>query len=57
MQAPNTNWIRVVENLDYEGFYCPSEEAFSFFMSVYKYACQVYFCNMYMDAFKSICLK
>ncbi|KAJ4727200.1 putative Ccr4-not transcription complex [Melia azedarach] len=38
--APNTNWIRVVENLDYEGFYCPSEEAFSFFMSVYKYACQ-----------------
>lgn len=42
MQAPNTNWIRVVENLDYEGFYIPTEEAFSFFMSVYKYACQVY---------------
>ncbi|KDO85661.1 hypothetical protein CISIN_1g0000722mg, partial [Citrus sinensis] len=38
--APNTNWIRVVENLDYEGFYIPTEEAFSFFMSVYKYACQ-----------------
>ncbi|KAK2650679.1 hypothetical protein Ddye_018168 [Dipteronia dyeriana] len=38
--APNTNWIRVIENLDYEGFYFPNEEAFSFFMSLYRYACQ-----------------
>ncbi|KAL5862252.1 hypothetical protein ACOSQ3_003532 [Xanthoceras sorbifolium] len=38
--APNTNWVRVIENLDYEGFYFPNEEAFSFFMSLYRYACQ-----------------
>ncbi|XP_044493750.1 CCR4-NOT transcription complex subunit 1-like [Mangifera indica] len=38
--APSTNWTKVIENLDYEGFYIPNEEAFSFFMSVYKCACQ-----------------
>ncbi|KAF5732911.1 Ccr4-not transcription complex putative isoform 1 [Tripterygium wilfordii] len=38
--APNTNWIQVIENLDHEGFYMPNEEAFAFFMSVYKHACQ-----------------
>ncbi|GMP61971.1 hypothetical protein CsSME_00024246 [Camellia sinensis var. sinensis] len=38
--APETNWISVVENLDHEGFYFPNEAAFSFFMSVYKRACQ-----------------
>ncbi|EEF50313.1 ccr4-not transcription complex, putative [Ricinus communis] len=38
--APGTNWIKVVENMDYEGFYIPNEEAFSFFMSVYRHASQ-----------------
>ncbi|KAJ1388195.1 CCR4-NOT transcription complex subunit 1, CAF1-binding domain [Sesbania bispinosa] len=38
--APQTNWIRVIENLDHEGFFLPSEEAFSFLMSVYKHACK-----------------
>ncbi|XP_045789212.1 CCR4-NOT transcription complex subunit 1 [Trifolium pratense] len=38
--APQTNWVRVIENLDHEGFYLPSEEAFSFLMSVYKHACK-----------------
>jgi len=41
LQAPQTNWVRVIENLDHEGFYLPSEEAFSFLMSVYKHACKV----------------
>ncbi|GAU24430.1 hypothetical protein TSUD_391390 [Trifolium subterraneum] len=38
--APQTNWVRVIENLDHEGFYLPSEEAFSFLLSVYKHACK-----------------
>ncbi|KAL0547689.1 hypothetical protein IC582_012113 [Cucumis melo] len=38
--APKVDWIRVMENLDHEGFYIPNEEAFSFFMSVYRRACQ-----------------
>ncbi|GMI98283.1 hypothetical protein like AT1G02080 [Hibiscus trionum] len=38
--APDTNWVRVIENLDHEGFYIPSEAAFTFFMSVYQHACQ-----------------
>ncbi|XP_073219959.1 uncharacterized protein [Cicer arietinum] len=38
--SPQTNWVRVFENLDHEGFYLPSEEAFSFLMSVYKHACK-----------------
>ncbi|VVA30197.1 PREDICTED: CCR4-NOT mRNAion complex [Prunus dulcis] len=38
--APSTNWIRVMENLDHEGFYIPNQEAFSFFMSVYQHVCQ-----------------
>ncbi|KAL9303652.1 hypothetical protein ACSQ67_020915 [Phaseolus vulgaris] len=38
--APHTNWVRVIENLDHEGFFLPSEEAFSFLMSVYKHACK-----------------
>ncbi|KAF5731634.1 Ccr4-not transcription complex putative isoform 1 [Tripterygium wilfordii] len=38
--APDTNWIQVIEKLDHEGFYMPNEEAFAFFMSVYKHACQ-----------------
>ncbi|XVF79827.1 hypothetical protein PTKIN_Ptkin15bG0021000 [Pterospermum kingtungense] len=41
--APGTNWIRVIENLDHEGFYIPNEAAFSFFMSVYRHACQEQF--------------
>lgn len=43
IQAPGTNWIQVIENLDHDGFDIPNEEAFSFLMSVYKHACQVYF--------------
>ncbi|XP_022979316.1 CCR4-NOT transcription complex subunit 1-like [Cucurbita maxima] len=38
--APSIDWIRVMENLDHEGFYIPNEEAFTFFMSVYRRACQ-----------------
>ncbi|XP_040991398.1 CCR4-NOT transcription complex subunit 1-like isoform X2 [Juglans microcarpa x Juglans regia] len=38
--APGTNWIRVIENMDHEGFYFPNQEAFSLFMSVYRRACQ-----------------
>ncbi|OIW00926.1 hypothetical protein TanjilG_10004 [Lupinus angustifolius] len=38
--APQTNWIRVIEKLDHEGFLLPSEEAFSFLMSVYNHACK-----------------
>ncbi|XP_020538535.1 CCR4-NOT transcription complex subunit 1 isoform X2 [Jatropha curcas] len=38
--APGTNWIQVMENMDHEGFYIPDEEAFSFFMSLYRHACQ-----------------
>ncbi|KAE8699711.1 transcription factor UNE10-like [Hibiscus syriacus] len=38
--APDTNWIRVIENLDHDGFYIPTEAAFIFFMSVYRHACQ-----------------
>ncbi|XVF73469.1 hypothetical protein PTKIN_Ptkin12aG0203600 [Pterospermum kingtungense] len=38
--APGTNWIQVIENLDHEGFYIPNEAAFSFFMSVFRHACQ-----------------
>ncbi|RZC68421.1 hypothetical protein C5167_031663 [Papaver somniferum] len=33
--APDTNWVHVMENLDHEGFYLPSEDSFCFFMSVY----------------------
>ncbi|KAB1225230.1 CCR4-NOT transcription complex subunit 1 [Morella rubra] len=38
--APGTNWIRVIENMDHEGFYFPNQEAFSLFLSVYRCACQ-----------------
>ncbi|KAF5959836.1 hypothetical protein HYC85_001045 [Camellia sinensis] len=38
--APDINWINVVENLDHEGFYIPSEQAFFLFMSIYLRACQ-----------------
>ncbi|KAJ4827650.1 hypothetical protein Tsubulata_008272 [Turnera subulata] len=38
--APGTNWIKVFENLDHEGFIIPDEEAFSFLMSVFRHACQ-----------------
>ncbi|KAI8563947.1 hypothetical protein RHMOL_Rhmol03G0148400 [Rhododendron molle] len=38
--APDTNWIHVMENLDHEGFYLPSGQAFSLFMSIYHRASQ-----------------
>ncbi|XP_021748044.1 CCR4-NOT transcription complex subunit 1-like isoform X1 [Chenopodium quinoa] len=38
--APETNWAGVMENLDHEGFYIPNENAFTFFMTIYKHACQ-----------------
>ncbi|KAI4354776.1 hypothetical protein L6164_003615 [Bauhinia variegata] len=41
--APGTNWVRVIENLDHEGFFLPNEEAFSFLMAVYRHACQEQF--------------
>lgn len=49
IQAPQTNWVRVIENLDHEGFYLPSEEAFYFLMSVYKHACKVTYQNCKYD--------
>ncbi|KAK7277081.1 hypothetical protein RIF29_18231 [Crotalaria pallida] len=36
--APQTNWARVIEHLDHEGFFLPSEEAFSFLMFLYRHA-------------------
>ncbi|CAN1849445.1 CCR4-NOT transcription complex subunit 1 [Linum perenne] len=38
--ALDTNWTKVIEGLDHEGFYIPNEEAFSFLMSIYGCACQ-----------------
>lgn len=38
--APEINWVGVMESLDHEGFYIPSEDAFKFFMIIYKNACQ-----------------
>ncbi|XP_058085160.1 uncharacterized protein LOC131232729 isoform X2 [Magnolia sinica] len=38
--APETNWARVMENMDHEGFYFPDEQSFSLFMSIYANACQ-----------------
>ncbi|KAK1305818.1 hypothetical protein QJS10_CPA10g00894 [Acorus calamus] len=38
--VPEMNWIRVMENLDHEGFYIPDEGAFTLFMSIYANACQ-----------------
>ncbi|GAB4861940.1 hypothetical protein Ancab_037195 [Ancistrocladus abbreviatus] len=38
--APDTNWIAVMQNLDHEGFYVPNGGAFTYFMSIYKSACQ-----------------
>ncbi|KAF6141661.1 hypothetical protein GIB67_001213 [Kingdonia uniflora] len=38
--APDTNWIRVMECLDHEGFYVPNVEAFYLIMVVYSNACQ-----------------
>ncbi|XP_058205092.1 uncharacterized protein LOC131319013 isoform X2 [Rhododendron vialii] len=38
--APDTNWIHVMENLDHEGFYLPSGQAFSLFMAIYHCASQ-----------------
>lgn len=46
IQAPGINWTRIVENLDHEGFFVSSEEAFSFLMSVYKHACKVFYQNV-----------
>lgn len=37
--APRTNWTRVMENLDHEGFNVPDEAAFSLLMSIYNKAC------------------
>ncbi|KAF7147217.1 hypothetical protein RHSIM_Rhsim03G0166300 [Rhododendron simsii] len=41
--APDTNWIHIMENLDHEGFYLPSGQAFSLLMSIYHRASQVRF--------------
>ncbi|KNA22767.1 hypothetical protein SOVF_031520 isoform A [Spinacia oleracea] len=38
--AAETNWVGVMENLDHEGFYIPNENAFTFFMTIFKHACQ-----------------
>lgn len=57
IQAPGTNWVQVMENMDHEGFYIPNEEAFSFFMSVYRHACQVYLVNVLSHMFQDMFLK
>ncbi|KAI8563985.1 hypothetical protein RHMOL_Rhmol03G0150100 [Rhododendron molle] len=44
--APDTNWIHVMENLDHEGFYLPSGQAFSLFMSIYHRASQSVWTNV-----------
>lgn len=49
IQAPQTNWTRVVENLDHEGFYFPDEKAFYLFMSIYRNACQVHLLNVILE--------
>ncbi|KAL6906403.1 hypothetical protein ACP4OV_004004 [Aristida adscensionis] len=38
--APGTNWTRVMENLDHEGFNIPDEAAFCLLMSIYNRACK-----------------
>jgi len=38
--APSTNWVRVMENLDHEGFNIPNEAAFCLLMSIYGRACK-----------------
>ncbi|XP_019056501.1 PREDICTED: CCR4-NOT transcription complex subunit 1-like [Tarenaya hassleriana] len=38
--APGTNWVQVIENLDYDEFYIPNMEAFSFFMLLFRNACK-----------------
>ncbi|KAL8129102.1 hypothetical protein V2J09_018257 [Rumex salicifolius] len=38
--APNTNWVRVMESMDYEGFCIPDENAFICLMSIFKLACE-----------------
>ncbi|KAL6645362.1 hypothetical protein ACP70R_016970 [Stipagrostis hirtigluma subsp. patula] len=38
--APRTNWVRVMEYLDHEGFNIPDEAAFNLLMSIYARACK-----------------
>ncbi|BBN05282.1 CCR4-NOT transcription complex subunit 1 [Marchantia polymorpha subsp. ruderalis] len=38
--VPDLNWISVIENLDYEGFFLPDQKAFSLLMTIYSKACQ-----------------
>lgn len=42
MQAPSTNWMHVMGNLDHDGFSIPDEAAFYSLMSIYARACKVY---------------
>lgn len=47
MQAPSTNWVHVMENLDHEGFNVPDEAAFCLLMSIYAHACKVFVQRLY----------
>ncbi|ONL92550.1 transcription regulator [Zea mays] len=38
--APSTNWVRVMEYLDHEGFNIPDETGFYLLMSIYTRACK-----------------
>ncbi|RCV47021.1 hypothetical protein SETIT_9G577600v2 [Setaria italica] len=38
--APSTNWVRVMEYLDHDGFNIPDEAAFYLLMSIYARACK-----------------
>lgn len=47
MQAPSTNWVHVMENLDHEGFNVPDEAAFCLLMSIYAHPCKVFVQRLY----------
>ncbi|GAB2232300.1 hypothetical protein Drorol1_Dr00011332, partial [Drosera rotundifolia] len=38
--APDINWLVVMQSLDHQGFYLPSEGSFDCLMTIYKHACQ-----------------
>jgi len=41
LQAPEINWVSVMESLDQKDFYLPDQKAFSILMSIYGKTCQV----------------
>lgn len=41
VQAPELNWVTVMENMDQEGFFLPDQKAFTTFLSIFKRSSQV----------------